>query len=498
MMERKEISRRRGTILHGWSVATLAWIALAGASISPAHAQSTVAQEIRSALSALPHPQTVLGACVIDMSSGSVIFEQDADKPLVPASNQKVFTMATALAVLGPEFEFTTTLATDGLNLFLVGDGDPALGDEKLCSARGESITAVFEEWADRLVQGGTQSIPGDLVIDESIFGDVRTHPTWEERDLDNWYAAPVGGLNFNNNCVDITIHPATAHGAPVLVTVEPPNSLAEFINKCETRAPAKPVLRHQHDTFQYLLSGTCNKKWSFGSVSFPKPGLLTADALRSVLANRGINLAGIIRRDRVRLPDGALPANLTIIGQHHTPLADVLNRAGKNSQNMFAECLIKRTGYAWAVQQGATDPAGSWELGSEAVLYTLRSAGIDVTELTIADGSGLSRYNWCTARQLTEVLAWIARKPGGRLFFDSLSIAGVDGSLKKRLKDMPGKVRGKTGTMRNIRTLSGYADRDGGGRYAFAMMFNGYKGPSTPYKEIQDRICRALVRGSR
>ncbi|UCE62007.1 MAG: D-alanyl-D-alanine carboxypeptidase, partial [Phycisphaerales bacterium] len=77
-------------------------------------------------------------------------------------------------------------------------------------------------------------------------------------------------------------------------------------------------------------------------------------------------------------------------------------------------------------------------------------------------------RYNWCTARQLTEVLAWIARKPSGRLFFDSLSIAGVDGSLKKRLKDIPGKVRGKTGTMRSIRTLSGYADRNGGGRYAF------------------------------
>ncbi|UCE59276.1 MAG: D-alanyl-D-alanine carboxypeptidase [Phycisphaerales bacterium] len=71
-----------------------------------------------------------------------------------------------------------------------------------------------------------------------------------------------------------------------------------------------------------------------------------------------------------------------------------------------------------------------------------------------------------------------------------------MDGSLKKRLKDMPGKVRGKTGTMRSIRTLSGYADRNGGGRYAFAIMFNGYKGPSTPYKEIQDRICRMLVRG--
>ena len=127
---------------------------------------------------------------------------------------------------------------------------------------------------------------------------------------------------------------------------------------------------------------------------------------------------------------------------------------------------------------------------------FVLQS-GIDTTGLVIADGSGLSRDNRCTARQLAKLLAWAHGQPGRELFVDSLSVAGVDGSLGKRLKDIPGRVHAKTGTMRGIRTLAGYAGYEDNPRYAFAVLFNGYKGPSTPYREIQDRICRILVHAS-
>jgi D-alanyl-D-alanine carboxypeptidase/D-alanyl-D-alanine-endopeptidase (penicillin-binding protein 4) len=431
---------------------------------------------------------------VIDLASGKVLFADNPDKPLIPASNTKVFVMTAALAELGPAFEFETMLATDGSNLIVVGDGDPALGDEKLCDARGEPSTAVFQRWADALKRRGMTAIPGDIVIDESIFDGRLTHPSWEQADLGKWYAAPVGALNFNDNCVDITVSPAKKAGAPAWVSVQPENSVARIINKCRTGGKPDPVLHHPHDTFDYIINGRCKKRWRFVSVSFPDPGLLFADSLRTVLAQNGIRVAGTIQRQRVRSEDGGLPTALAVVARHQTPLAEVLKRVGKNSQNLFAECLLKRTGHAWAKRRGSTDPVGSWELGRQAVTDVIQRAGINTTGLNVADGSGLSRDNRSTARQLARTVAWVYAQPGGQLFHDSLSTAGVDGSLHKRLKDLPGAVRGKTGTMRGIRTLSGYIEANTGPRYAFAVMFNDYKGPSTPYRQIQDRICRILV----
>ena len=118
----------------------------------------------------------------------------------------------------------------------------------------------------------------------------------------------------------------------------------------------------------------------------------------------------------------------------------------------------------------------------------------MDSRGLVVADGSGLSRRNACTARQLTAMLAWAYRQPFAPVLHDSLATAGVDGSLRKRLKDSDGRVHAKTGTMRGIRALAGYVDSDAGPRYAFAVLFNGYPGGSAPYNTIQDRFCRVLA----
>ncbi|UCC29949.1 MAG: D-alanyl-D-alanine carboxypeptidase/D-alanyl-D-alanine-endopeptidase [Phycisphaerales bacterium] len=435
-----------------------------------------------------------MGACVINLATGETVFAENPEMPLTPASSMKLFVMAAALSELGPDFAFETIFAIDGTNIVVIGDGDPATGDEKLHHRRGESITADFERWATILLEIGVKAIPGDLLIDESIFDDQWVHPSWEEDDLDNWYAAPVGGLNFNDNCIDITVFPAKRRDAPVLVTFQPETALVRIINKCRTGGEGTPVVHHPPGSFEYIIRGRCSKRWPFGSVSFPDPGLLFADSLRTVLANRGVKVAGTIQRKRVRLPNGGLPPSLSVLARRTTPLSDLLRRVGKDSQNLFAECLLKRTGFAWAQRRGDLDPQGSWSLGKEAVLAFMRQSGIDARGLVLADGSGLSRENACTARQLASLLAWTHKEGKGRLLYEGLSVAGVDGSLRKRLKDIPGRVRAKTGTMRGVRTLAGYVDAEAGPRYAFAVLFNGYKGPSTPYKQIQDRICRVLA----
>lgn len=457
-------------------------------------AQPSLTSELHSVLSARPHPDTRVGAFVVDLATEKAVFAENADRPLVPASGMKVFTMSLALTELGPNFAFETLLASDGHSLYVIGDGDPAFGDGRLHRERSETIVADFERWAAALLEGGMTTFPGDLVIDESVFDEDWVQPSWEESDLDNWYAAPVGGLNFNDNCVDITLDPSKSVGSPVLATVQPETSLVKIVNKCRSGGNGEPILHHAHDTLEYRISGRCNKRWQFGSVSFPDPGLLFADSLRTTLKSRGIAIGGTIRRERQRLEDGTIPASLVVVGRRTTPLTDVLRRAGKNSQNLFAECLLKRSGYEWAKRRGVADPQGSWKLGQQAVKALVTRAGIDVRGLVIADGSGLSRENTCTARQLVQLLAWTHRQPFASLLIDNLSVAGVDGSLRNRLKDIPGRVYAKTGTMRGVRALVGYVNGGNGPRYAFAVIFNKYKGPSTPYKEIQDRFCRILV----
>jgi len=472
----------------------IAFLGVALALAQGAKAAPRIEAELRTTLAKLPHAAATVGACVIDLASDRVIYAQNADAALTPASTMKLFAMTAALTQLGPQFAFETILATDSGNLIVIGDGDPGYGDKKLHKSRKESIAAPFERWADALRQRGLTSLPGDLIIDETIFDDQRVHPSWERADLDNWYAAPVGGLNYNDNCLDFAVTPSKQRNAPARVSVQPDTSLAKIINTCKSGGKGTPILHHAFDTLEYVVSGRCAKRSELGSVSFPDPGLLFADSMRVTMGRFGVAIGGPIRRERVRGLDGTLPSSLTILARHRTPLADVLGRAGKDSQNMFAECLLKRAGHAWARHQGLRDPRGSWKLGGDAVLDILRRAGIEARGLSVADGSGLSRDNSCTARQLAAILAWSYRQPFGPLLHDSLATAGVDGSLRKRLKDSDGRVHAKTGTMRGIRALAGYVDADAGPRYAFAVLFNGYPGGSAPYKAIQDRFCRVLA----
>jgi PBP4 family serine-type D-alanyl-D-alanine carboxypeptidase len=454
----------------------------------------TLEQQLAATLVKLPHASAKVGACVIDLREQRVLFARNADFHVTPASTMKLFAMSAALAELGPNFTFDTILATDGTNLIVIGDGDPGFADEKLHKARGESIYAPFVRWAEKLKHRGEAHFAGDLIIDESVFDNQRLHPSWERADLDSWYAAPVSGLNINDNCLDITVSPSKKNGSPAIVSVQPRNALAKIANQCLSGGKGEPVLHHVFDSFDYVVSGRCPKTISLGSFSFPDPGLLFANSFRVTLQQQGITVRGVIRRAQVRRADGAVPSNLTVIDHHRTPLGEVLARAGKDSQNLFAECLLKRAGYAWAHRHGKANPQGTWEHGAHAVHELLGYAKIDMEGLYMADGSGLSRQNSCTARQLTSLLAWANTLPLGRVLHESLATAGVDGSLRKRLKNSDGRIHAKTGTMRGIRALAGYVDSDAGPRYAFAIVFNGYPGGSAPYKAIQDRFCRVLA----
>jgi hypothetical protein len=149
--------------------------------------------------------------------------------------------------------------------------------------------------------------------------------------------------------------------------------------------------------------------------------------------------------------------------------------------------------GRAWRARQGKDEP-GSWKAGEEAVKAFLARNRIDTRGIVIVDGSGLSRENRVTSRMITDVLVTMWHHPDAKAYFDSLCIAGHDGTLKKRMKDLRGHVFGKTGYIGGVRSLSGYLHTYGGDWLAFSIIYNGIKGDVAPYEDLQDDACRILV----
>ncbi len=457
------------------------------ASVAPASVRERIDELLRARGSAR------VSARILELPTGRVLYSYRADDVMIPASNMKLVVTAAALDQLGADFAFRTVLVRRGDDLVVIGDGDPATGDPALASERGEPITAMFHRWADALKRQGISEIPGDLTIDDSIFDSQWVSFRWPEDERQKAYAAPVGGLNLSDNCIVATVWPAQQPRAAALFQVSPRTTLVQIDNRCKSGGKGPPIIRRLGDSSQYVISGRCGKRATLAPVAVSDPGMFFASALRTSLAAKGIRIVGEIRRERVRHSDGTLPADCRLVASHQTPLATVLRLCNKRSENLFAECLLKRMGYEHQRRAGRPNALGSWTSGRAAVRAFLRKVGVEPISLVIDDGSGLSRDNRVSAAQLTEVLRSMFNHPRGELFISSLSVNGVDGTLKRRMADIEGSVRAKTGYVRGVRTLSGYVQSRSGTTMCFSVLFNDIPGSTRPFNRIHDDICRLL-----
>ena len=451
------------------------------------------ATQLAKLLDRLPHAQTRVSAAVMSLPDGKIIYRRNADVVLIPASNQKLIVGAVALGRLLPIQNFETKLAQRGDDLVIIGGGDPGLGDPKLAAQRGRAPTAAFADWAKLLTQRGLSRINGDIIVDDSVFDQRWVHDTWEKEDLTKWYAAPVGGLNFNDNCIEVTVWPTAAEQL-THYAVFPKTDWIEIDNRCKTGAANKPRIHRPGDEPIYQLRGRCSRRSELQSVAVTDPGVFTGEVFKAVLESYGIELAGQVRRERPH--DGASErgSKRDIIATVTTPVADVVTRCLRDSQNLFAECLLKSLGRL-GEDQNRKPQQGSWQSGQEVVLRTLGDWGIDTTGMVVADGSGLSRNNRLSAGQVVQILRHMYLDPKtGPRFIDSLALNASRGTLKKRMKDIPGRVWGKTGYMAGIRSLSGYVRADEQTWYAFSVIFNNIRGPTAPYNRIHDNLCRILA----
>ncbi|MEM8738302.1 MAG: D-alanyl-D-alanine carboxypeptidase/D-alanyl-D-alanine-endopeptidase [Planctomycetota bacterium] len=452
--------------------------------------------------------KTTVAVVVRDAHTGQTLFATpNAGEALLPASNQKLLTSATALDIYGPDAKLPTSLVHSGLDLVAVGLGDPAFGDAALASRLGRTPMSVFDDWAQALRDAGIERVRGDIVVVDTLFDDEFVHPTWSPRNRLAWYGAPIAGINFNTNCVDFFFDPTTPGEAAVVRTV-PPAGAFTYTGTVASRGKKDkhgPVLGKRPEPTeagwsQYVVRGGVTTAAGPYSKPVDDPRVFFAHTLRAALIDRGVTVDGDAR---VAGSDYAFSGTQTAeIARHETPLLDVLGRVNTDSQNMMAEGLAKLNGLAYARataaqsadRSAATEVRGSWAAGHLAVLSFLRQAGLDPAGVRCADGSGLSRDNRVSAAVLAGVLDHMLREhEHGEHFTASLAVSGMRGSLSRRLGDLEGRVWAKTGTINGVSALSGYVFGEDGRAAVFSVLHNG-RGPASSARRQQDAVVRAVA----
>lgn len=455
-------------------------------SLYPAHAQSPLARRLDRVLDQPPYDRAIWGVVVMD-SAGKVLFQRNADRYFAPASNTKLVVTATATALLSPDYVahtdvYGTGVLEDGVlrgDLVIYGRGDPTF-DQRCydvdtlafgaCDLRWTRVEAI----ADSLVARGLRQVGGAIVGDGSYFEPHVVHDAWETYDLNWWYAAPVSGLGFNDNSVDITWQAGPGVGAPAVITFDPDINYFQFENRTSTIGAGQPR------TIDFFREPGTLRVWAEGTVpldtashreyfALPDPNHYFATALRTVLARRGVGVSGptLSTTDSTRYREArGAPALATVTSR---PLSDMVFPILNSSQNWFAEMLLKTLGREKAGE-------GSWEAGIRVERqFLIDSVKVDSTAFHLHDGSGLTTHNLISPRVLAQILAFTWRHPNRAGFIRALPRAGAAGSLKDRFRLTPlqGHVLAKTGSIQHVNSLSGYVERSKGGPLVFSIVLN-------------------------
>lgn len=445
--------------------------------------------------------KTEVGVYIYDLDNNTPLASINPDRPLIPASNMKVFTTAAALQTLGPDFVFRTELqmlragvvkGTTNPTLVIKGDGDPAFGDPDLLAKHGLDIEKLLDTWINAVKTTGVKTFD-KLIIDDRVFDQDFVHPSWPADQLNQWYCAQVAGLNFNDNCVDLYPEPTVAGQSP-RVLIWPLVPAINITNRAMTGGGDTFWVSRKAGTNDMVFYGKVkNRRTSPINVTIHDPPIFFGELMKHRLSQAGITVASIVRPESDdQLPQGQV---LHVI---QTTIDQVIQRCNKDSQNLFAEALFKRMG------RKVTGRPGSWDNGAAALRIFLHNRlGARSASLSIADGSGMSRDNKITSRSMVDVLQAMATDPKmSEIFLDSLSVAGEDGTLRKRFADLKdAQVLGKSGYIRSVSTLSGIVivndpTRPNGKRtILFSLLFNGFEPPVYLHavRDTQDKLVKLI-----
>ena len=436
------------------------------------------------------------GIRMVSAKTGETLLDNCSDKLFAPASNQKLATTAAALHLLGKEFRFETKLYARGTlqdgsfigDLIVVGCGDPDISGRN----HDGDPRFLFKAWGKTLREFGVKEVRGNIIGDVSAFDTEYVHPSWPANQQERWYCAPASALALNDNCLDITVSPGEGPGMPARLRLSPDTAYTRVDNHCTTTN-----VKGEH-AYGFLgragIEGLIvrGKFWMGGEpatswVPVDDPPLFFLTVMRETLMVEGIPVLGkvVVAADPV-----AITRDEKLLATFTTPLERAVMVANKQSQNFYAEQLLKTIG-------SKTLKKGTYGNGAAKVREFLGAVSQAGSACEVDDGSGLSRKNRLNAAAVTDLLLWVIQpqRPEAKTFVDSLSVAGVDGTMDDRFEQEPyrGHIKAKTGTIAGVSTLSGYIEVPGD-VIAFSMLMNSSKAGVWRMKKAQDAICKAVI----
>jgi D-alanyl-D-alanine carboxypeptidase/D-alanyl-D-alanine-endopeptidase (penicillin-binding protein 4) len=442
------------------------------------------------------------GVLIVDPEAGDTLYSLNAGKLFMPASNMKLVTGAVALAQLGAGFRFRTTVVAVGErrggvldgDLIVHGRGDPSFSD----SMRADAMLPMLE-LADSIVARGIRRVTGRIIAGDDVFPDAAYGYGWSWDEFDESYSAGVDELFFNEGAGRVTVRAGARAGAPVVAVTKPlatyprlritartvarPSTLAAGGSEPGAAVEPQPLkVAFDSTTGGLLVTGELGLGDSVSRlVAYRDQRGAFLAALSSALAARGITVAGGLRAPRPR-PD-------TLFVYQSPTLAEILPTFQKPSQNQIGEILLKTLGLERA-------GGGRADSGRRVVDSQLVAWGAERDGFVVRDGSGLSRYNYLSPETIVRVLDVMRRHPDFRTYYDALPIAGIDGTIRTRMRGTPaeGNVHAKTGTLSNARSLSGYVTAADGRLLLFSLLCNNWTVPVREINAVQDAIAARLA----
>ena len=308
----------------------------------------------------------------------------------------------------------------------------------------------------------------------------------WDEGD--EWYSAQISGLSVNDNCIDFIVNPAD-NGKLIDIQILPQSDYYTFLNEAYTvndttnfkKLKISRDWKNKNNNF--LITGSIMDTTSSDTIirNVHDPTLFTGYLFKEMLQKKGLPISALEKGNRSS-------SSLKIASHRSSSLISIVENLMVESDNLTAEILVKIIGHH------TTGDQGNWKNGLHAMrLYLNDQVGLDTTNFSISDGSGVSRYNYSSASHFIDLLSWIYNTSNIRdIYLKTLSFTGENGTLLDR--NLPGGIYAKTGSLSGVSTFSGYIIHPSKDPIAFSILMNGYKGSSFSFRALQDRIVSQIA----
>lgn len=466
---------------------------LSASSAKAAPSKSNLSERLKKAVDSSGFKGGEVGIWVGSTGSQGLetYFEQNGEKGYIPASISKLVTLGAVLHELHPGFKFRTEAFYDSkskieqgvLNgpVYLKGGGDP--------SFVSENMWALINE----ISRSGVTSIEGDIVVDDSRFDEIRFGVDRQDERVDRAYDAPVGAMSMNWNSVNVYARPGDKVGEPLKVFADVMTPYLKVVNNSRTAASGKGKTLSVERKSEKGFAGDVIVV--SGALALDQPEAVVYKSISTPDTWAGLNMVEFLRQRGIavkgKVRTGTTPANAKSLGfvEPHT-LAQVVADMAKWSNNYVAEMLVKNIS-AESGEQPATMPTGM-----KIVRKYLESSGVKPGEYEFINAAGFTRKNRLSPSQFGRYLEFVRSDftifPE---FLTALPIAGVDGTLRKRMVNSPAErwVRAKTGLLNGVVALSGFAGRPNGQTATFVFIYNG-GGREDKARAFFDKLAGVIV----